>query len=309
MALRIWFGRLILAFGGLALVTSMTHASDPDYRAAIEKWRQEREARLTADDGWLTVAGLFWLQDGENRFGTDPLNDIVLPEGSGPAEIGVFEYRHGKTSVRIKEGVTVTMNGKPVRTAELRPSVPGPPDTLAIGDVTFFVHVSGERYAVRVKDKNSRLLREFKGLRWFPVNEAYRVTARFVAYEAPRTVHVPNILGDLETYTSPGTVALTLNGQDLRMQALSASQDRVWFIFRDLTSGRETYHAARFLYADGPKDGKVVLDFNQAYNPPCAFNPFTTCPLPPPENRLRIRVEAGELDYGHGKTTESAGRP
>lgn len=309
MALRIWLVRLILACGGLALVTSMTHASDPDYRAAIEKWRQEREARLTADDGWLTVAGLFWLQDGENRFGTDPLNDIVLPEGSGPAEIGVFEYRHGKTSVRIKEGVTVTMNGKPVRTAELRPSVPGPPDTLAIGDVTFFVHVSGERYAVRVKDKNSRLLREFKGLRWFPVNEAYRVTARFVAYEAPRTVHVPNILGDLETYTSPGTVALTLNGQDLRMQALSASQDRVWFIFRDLTSGRETYHAARFLYADGPKDGKVVLDFNQAYNPPCAFNPFTTCPLPPPENRLRIRVEAGELDYGHGKTTESAGRP
>lgn len=309
MALRIWFGRLILACGGLALIASMTHASDADYRAAIEKWRQEREARLTADDGWLTVAGLFWLQDGENRFGTDPLNDIVLPEGSGPAEIGVFEYRHGKTSVRIKDGVRVTMNGKPVRTAELRPSVPGPPDTLAIGDVTFFVHVSGERYAVRVKDKNSRLLREFKGLRWFPVNEAYRVTARFVAYEAPRTVQVPNILGDLETYTSPGTVAFTLNGQDLRMQALSASQDRVWFIFRDLTSGRETYHAARFLYADGPKDGKVVLDFNQAYNPPCAFNPFTTCPLPPPENRLRIRVEAGELDYGHGKTTESAGRP
>ena len=159
-----------------------------------------------------------------------------------------------------------------------------------------FVHRSGERYAIRLRDQESRIRREFAGLRWFPVDEKYRVTAEFSPYAEPRHVLVPNILGDTETYTSPGSVVFTLDGQQFRMVPLWEGRE-LFFIFRDLTTGQETYPAARFLYAEAPADGKVVLDFNKAYNPPCAFNPYTTCPLPPPENRLRVRIEAGELDY------------
>lgn len=292
----------------VTMLAGAAAGADEAYRASIEKWRKEREERLKAPDGWLTVAGLFWLTEGENRFGSDTTNDIVFPERA-PAEIGTFDYRNGKVTVRIKEGVNVLMSGKPfdaARTVELKPSVPGPPDTLTLGDLTFFVHVSGDRKAIRLRDKNSRILKEFVGLRWFPINEAYRVKGTFKPLEKPQPRDVPNILGDLEHYESPGTVTFTLHGQTITVEVLSSGQDRLWLIFRDLTSGKETYPSARFLYADRPKEGnEVVLDFNQAYNPPCAFNPYTTCPLPPHQNRLRVRVEAGEMDYpGHKKATE-----
>ena len=268
-----------------------------DYRAEIEAWRVNREQGLKADDGWLTVAGLFFLKNGENSFGADPLNDIVLPAGSAPAQLGVFEFDRDTITVRAAPGRSVTVNGQAVREAVLRPSGPqGPADRLTSRALTMFVHRSGERYAIRLRDHESRIRREFAGLRWFPVDEKYRVTAEFSPYAEPRHLLVPNILGDTETYTSPGSVAFTLDGEQFRMVPVWEG-DELFLIFRDLTTGQETYPAARFLYAEAPTDGKVVLDFNKAYNPPCAFNPYTTCPLPPPENRLRVRIEAGELDY------------
>jgi hypothetical protein len=167
-----------------------------------------------------------------------------------------------------------------------------------IADLSLFVHASGKRQAIRLRDKNSAIRREFKGCRWYPIDAAYRIEGRLMHYNAMKRVQLPNILGDIEEYTSPGLVVFTLQGRQIKMEPVLSSRGRYWFVFRDQTSGKETYGAARFLYADAPgADGKVVIDFNRAYNPPCAFNPHTTCPLPSPQNRLAVPIKAGELDY------------
>src|SRR6516162_5455203 len=163
-----------------------------------------------------------------------------------------------------------------------------------------FVIQRANRFGIRLKDKNSATRKAFSGLKYFPVQEQYRVEARFLPYDPPKKIAVPNILGDTEEEPSPGYVEFTLSGQKCRLDPVSAG-DELFFIFRDLTSGKETYPSGRFLYTDMPKNGEVVLDFNKAVNPPCAFTPFATCPLPPKQNHLPIRIEAGELRYGHLK--------
>jgi uncharacterized protein (DUF1684 family) len=276
----------------------VSHADDAAaYRTSVEKWRQDYEADLRSDHGWLTVSGLFWLHEGENKFGSDPTNDIVLPDAA-PAEAGYFEFHAGKTTAHIKAGVAASMNGKPVETAEL------PPDSrterLRLGNLTLWVHASGDRYAIRLRDPNSALRRDFHGLEWFPVDESYRVTARFVAYDKPKDVSIQNLAGDSLTLPINGYAAFTLQGQEFRLEAYFDPPENptaLSFVIRDLTGGKETYGAARFLDADPPKNGTVILDFNEAYNPPCAYNPYTTCPLPPPGNRMRTRIEAGEKAY------------
>jgi uncharacterized protein (DUF1684 family) len=160
-----------------------------------------------------------------------------------------------------------------------------------------WVHKSGERFAIRLRDHDSPIRKAFTNLRWFPVDADYRVTARFVPYDSPKPVSMLNVLGDIERFFSPGYAVFTLHGQELRLEPVISKQGHLFFVFRDGTSGRETYGAARFLYADGTQNGHVILDFNKAYNPPCAFNPHTTCPLPPEDNRLTVRIEAGELNY------------
>jgi uncharacterized protein (DUF1684 family) len=193
----------------------------------------------------------------------------------------------------------VSVNGKPATTAFLRCDTdPGGPDSLTAGGLTMFVIHRGQRYAVRLKDKNSEFRQAFTGLHWFPVREDYRIVARFVPYDAPHKIAIPNILGETEEEPSPGYAVFTLHGHSYRLDPV-LEDDQLFFIFRDQTSGKETYGSGRFLYATMPKEGKVVLDFNKAYNPPCAFTPFATCPLPPKENRLAVRIEAGELNYGH----------
>jgi hypothetical protein len=305
---------LLLGLIPLAFASVTTNAA---YRAEIEKWRQQREARLKSDDGWLTVAGLFWLKEGDNRFGSSPLNDIVLPEATVTAETGNFILRDGKVTLHVNSPGTGTkatakgraggsakilLDGKPIQgdAVMLPDSDDKGPSVLTIGDLTLLVHASGARLGIRLKDKNSRLRREFVGLSWFPVDESYRVTAQYLSYASPKEVQIPNILGDVDKMASPGEVTFTLQGKQLRMEAVQDDPNSLWFIFRDMTSGKETYGAARFLYSDLPVNGKVVLDFNKAYNPPCAFNPYTTCPLPPPENRLPVGIEAGEKKYSHG---------
>ena len=277
------------------LLVSADRAMTQDYAAQIEAWRVDREEKLKADDGWLTVAGLFFLNEGENSFGSSPLNDIVLR--TGPAYAGVFILRGGAVTARAPAGEALSVNGRDVAAARLWPREGDVRQVVEIGPLTLYVHYSGPRLAIRLRDLDSELRRRFTGLRWFPVDESYRVRGRYVPHGEPRTVELSNILGDVETARSSGSVVLTVGGKELRMTAIDQG-GRLWFIFRDLTSGRETYPAARFLYADRPaEDGYTTLDFNRAYNPPCAFNPYTTCPLPPRENRLPVRIEAGERDY------------
>jgi uncharacterized protein (DUF1684 family) len=271
--------------------------SDP-YLADIAKFREAREAALKTDTGWLTIAGLFFLTKPETTFGSDVANDIVLPAGA-PPRAGTFTLRDGKVSVRAVPGVSFVLNGKSITGAELKSDGSGPPDRIELQDLALWVHESGERLAIRLRDRNNRLRREFTGLKWYAVKQAYRVDAEYLPFETAKTMQIPNILGDIDTMVSPGTVAFSLDGQRLQMVAIVDPDHpkELWFIFRDLTTGKETDPAARFLYTPMPENGKVTLDFNRAQNPPCAYNAFATCPLPPPENRMPVRVEAGERIY------------
>jgi hypothetical protein len=282
----------VMGFGIVGTGAAVSAAND--YAEEIEAWRADREARLKADDGWLTVSALFFLPEGESRFGSSPRNDLVLPEPF-PAEAGVLDRRGRTVSVRTA-GDPLTVDGEPVTAAQLYPAEGRV--TLTMGPVSFWVHESGERLAIRVRDTESAIRRNFTHLDWYPVDESYRVRGKFTPHAEPLTVRTMNILGDIETYQSTGHVTLTVAGREVRMLPVN-SGDQLWFILRDATSGDETYPAARFLYADAPDaDGWTTVDFNKAYNPPCAFNPHTTCPLPPPDNRLEVRVEAGEKSYG-----------
>jgi uncharacterized protein (DUF1684 family) len=276
----------------LLCVISAAATDDSTYRASVEKWRQAYEAGLKSDTGWLTVNGLFWLHEGENSFGSGPLNDIVLPP-SAPPEAGSFEFHAGKTVVHVKPGVPATLHGRAVPTAEMRPDSD---DQLVLGNLTLYIHASGERYTVRMRDAHSRLRKQFAGTHWFPVDESYRVVGRYVPFDKPKQIQIQNVMGDTLAETIPGYVGFSLHGKELRLEPEVDGSDAS-FVFRDLTSGHETYAASRFLDTKIEKDGRVVLDFNEAYNPPCAYNPYTTCPLPPPENRLRVRIEAGEKRY------------
>ncbi|HKI10837.1 MAG TPA: DUF1684 domain-containing protein [Candidatus Acidoferrum sp.] len=291
---------LLLVFIFIACVVSADSAA---YRQSVEKWRHDYEAQLTSDSGWLSVSGLFWLHEGENRFGSDPLNDIVLP-AAAPAQAGTFDFHAGRTTVHIHPGVTATINGKPVESAELRPD--NRDDHLVLGDLTLYVHASGDRFALRLKDKHSPLLKSFTGLRWFPVDESYALSARFIPYDSPKQFDSQNVLGDPIKMDIVGYVLFSLHGQEYRLEAEANPDKTLFIVFRDLTSGKETYPASRFLDTDLPKDGPagktvqtVQLDFNKAYNPPCAYNPYTTCPIPLPANRLRVEIPAGEKLYKH----------
>jgi len=270
-------GRILLtALAGFALLAASS------YQGEIAEWRHQREDALKRDGGWLTVAGLFWLHDGPNAFGKDPSNDIVLPDG--PAHAGVFELHEGKVTVKTD--------------AAARELWPDSLDVAKAGRLSLFAIKRSDKYGIRLKDPDSEYRRGFHGIEYYPAKEEYRVTAKFVT--VPTKIPILNILGQTEPMESPGYAAFRLNGQDVRLRPVfeEPNAKQLFFIFRDQTSGKETYGAGRFLYSDLPHDGTVVLDFNKAYNPPCAFTPYATCPLPPSENRLAIKVEAGEKKYG-----------
>ncbi|HWQ13638.1 MAG TPA: DUF1684 domain-containing protein [Roseiflexaceae bacterium] len=268
------------------------------YEQEILAWRAEMEAALRSDTGWLTVVGLFWLHEGENTVGSDEGCDVLLPQ-TAPPLLGRIELRDGTATLHVAPGAPVAVNGEPAASRALRSDVPGPADVVSVDDVSFFLIQRGTRLGVRVRDRNSRARREFGGRQWFPVREEYRVEAAFTAYDPPRQLQVLNVLGEMEEMVGAGYVTFTLQGHPARLEAVGTKGGRLWFIFRDQTSGRETYPAARFLYAGPPEGGRVTLDFNRAYSPPCAFTDYATCPLPPPGNNLPLRVEAGELWLGH----------
>jgi uncharacterized protein (DUF1684 family) len=274
--------------------------------AALSAFHVEREKALLADNGWFTVAGLHFLNPGENKFGSDPLNDIVLEFADVPKQAGVITMNGNQVTIKAADGQMLTYNGKPVKEGPLRLSDQGrPADLITFKGTTFFLHFSGPRLAIRVRDQNAPLRKNFSGLKWYPANPAMKVTGQFTPLAAPKVVQAPTILGDLEPFTVPGNVSVTIGGKTANMEAWK-SGDRLWFVFRDLTSADTTYPSARFLYTDAPgPDGKVTLDFNRAQNPPCAYNPWTTCPLPPSANKLAVRIEAGEKRY-HSEATSNA---
>jgi uncharacterized protein len=265
----------------LLLCAGMALAAVSRYQSEIAAWRSEREAKLKADGGWLSLTGLFWLHDGANPFGKAEANEIVLSDG--PDRAGIFELHDGK--------VTVRENGA------AKPIAHDSADVVKVGRLSLFVIKRGDKFGIRVKDPDSPYRRNYHGIASFPVDEKYRVAAKWVA--APRQIPILNILGQTEQSENPGYAVFHLAGKELRLYPIfeEPGAKELFYIFRDLTTGKETYPAGRFFYSDLPKNGEVVLDFNKAYNPPCAFTPYATCPLPPKENHLPVRIEAGEKTY------------
>jgi uncharacterized protein (DUF1684 family) len=288
-----------LALAVTLLLSDQARASSAGYAAEIQKHRDERVADLTKPNGWLAVAGLFWLHEGMNTAGSDPDKAVRLP-ARAPKTLGAFELKQGTVTFTADAGVRLTANGKPVNQFTFEPEK-GEDSAIAIAGLTLFVIKRGDRYAVRLLDPETDQRRGFKGLRYFPVQRAFRVRAVFKPYAKARQVPVPNVLGMTVPMESPGYVTFTLNGKSYRLEPVYETEKRedLFFIFKDLTSGKETYGAGRFLHTPLPKNGSVDLDFNKAYNPPCAFTAFATCPLPTKQNQLPVAIRAGELNYAH----------
>ena len=272
---------------------------DAAEEARVALWRKTRLERLTSPTGWLTLAGLHWLKSGTQTVGSAEANDLRFP-AAAPAKLGTLYLDSDKITFTASEGVDVKLDGKPVQRVELVSDEHGKPTLLTSGTFSFFVIKRNDRYAIRLRDTESKPRREFHGIEMFPARSRFRVTARWEPADKPVEVPVPTILGTIDKMPSPGVAAFELDGQTLRLRpVLEEGDPRPFFIFADATTGKTTYGAGRFLYADPPQNGQLVLDFNQSYNPPCAFTPYATCPLPPEGNKLALAIEAGEKNYGH----------
>jgi uncharacterized protein (DUF1684 family) len=261
----------------------------------VEKWRAKHETDYRRD--WASIAGLHALKPGVNTVGSGQANDIVLPD-SAPATLGRFVLQDRKVRFEPAPGATVLLEKQPVTTAiEMRDDSLPRPDELVVGDIRLVVHISGDSRSIRVRDPNGPLAKGFLGFSWFPIDLQYRVVGRFIKDAEPQRIKVLNTFGDLDEYATEGVVEFQLLGESLKLRPFTTRPKRLYFVFKDASSGHETYEAARLLYADLLDDGTTVLDFNQAYNPPCAFNPYTTCPIPLRENQLRVKILAGEKAY------------
>ena len=273
----------------------------------VSRWRAQRIAALTSDSGWLTLVGLFWLRQGDNSFGRAADNALVLDHPALPARCGAFVLRGRSVRFEPAAGCAVTYAGRPVGSLELTADSGGNPTVLELGSLRFFVIERSGNLGVRVRDLNNPHRTGFQGLSYFPVSTGWVFDAHFEPYEPAHRIRIINILGMEQDYASPGAVVFVKDGREWRLDTvLEAPGDQELFImFADATSGHETYGAGRFLHVPVPSAGRTRLDFNESYNPPCALNDFATCPLPPPQNRLSLRVEAGEKSYAGGPAHES----
>ncbi len=282
----------------LCLLSIPFFAMAGTFEESVDQWRQKYEASLRAETGWLSVAALGWLHEGDNRIGSEPSSAVVLPVRA-PRHVGVVSLRDGKASFTAAPGISVRVNGKPAVHADLAPDTAPAPDRMQIGELQAMIIKRGARYGLRVRDPHAEAREHFTGLHWFPPDPKYHVTARFVSYNPPKKIPITNILGDTEDEECPGYAEFQLNGQTFRLEPVMESPTELFFMFRDETSRAETYGSGRFLNTPLAKNGKLVVDFNQAHNPPCAFTRFATCPIPPKQNRMMTRVEAGEKRYDH----------
>ncbi len=292
--------RHLLFFAAAGLTAALLPAAeDADYVSEVNVARTQREQRLTAPDGWLSLIGLHFVSPGENSIGSAKDNAIVL--AAGPAYLGVVRLADdGNVKLLVNPGVEVSVKGQPVFATDLGDGRQEHAVTAVTGTMSFYVIDRGGRKALRVKDSESKRRTHFQGIDYFPIDPVWRIEAEWVPFDRPREVPIRNIIGQVSPALVLGKAVFTRDGHTLELLPIQESpEDELFFVISDLTSGDQTYAAARFLYADPPRDGKVVLDFNRAVNPPCAFTPFATCPLPPPENQLPIAVTAGEQDY-HG---------
>jgi uncharacterized protein (DUF1684 family) len=269
------------------------------YLEEIERWHACRLARLTGPDGWLSLVGLEWLEEGENAVGSDPSNQVVLPAGRAPARVGTVTLEDGVATLAADAGIRLTHDHRPVRRITLRDDLHGEPTVVRLGDLSFHVINRAGRLAVRVKDSTSPVRAGFRGIDRYPVDSRWKIEAGFESFDPPRQIPVSNVLDFEETMVAPGALSFEIGRTACRLVAFrEVGSDDLFIVFGDRTNRDDTYQAGRYLYARPPGDaGLVVVDFNKAYNPPCVFTPYATCVLPLPESRLPVRIEAGEKRY------------
>lgn len=273
---------------------------DPEtHGAEVEAWVERRIDGLRRPDSWLSVVGLTWLQRGENTFGADTANDVVFPGEGVPARAGSFFLEGEEVRMEVAADSEITVDGELVSTVSLTSDASGRPTSPRLGSLRWQVIQRQDLIGVRVRDTASAALAGFDGIETFPVSLDWRIPARLDGYDPPRTIEVPNVLGQINEQTSPGALVFRVGGEKLRLDVTGdPARGSLSVVFGDLTNGSETYGGGRFLTVEAPDEkGRTYVDFNKAYNPPCVFTAFATCPLPPPQNRLRVRIEAGEKVY------------
>ena len=269
-------------------------ASDPAYAKSVQDWRVRVEQSLRKDNGWLTLAGRYPLKPGENTFGTAPTNDIVFPPGLGPPGMGSVFVEPGRVTVRLVEGLKMKKDGIEF-TDKVMGTDPENRDWVSMGRAAFHIIERDGKYVLRLADNESEVRKRFGARVWYPVSDRYRVPAKFVAYNPPRKIPIVNVLDEVSDEPAPGYIEFELDGRKYTLDVVG-DDEGLFTIFRDPTAGDTTYASGRFLYVEEkPKPGEIFkLDLNRAYNPPCAFSEFTTCPLPPKQNILKVKIEAGE---------------
>ena len=270
----------------------------PEYFEEIKKWDEHRLERLKADDGWLNLVGRTWLKPGENKFGSAKDNDVLIESDKVPDYMGIFVFEDSTVTMKVNDGVEILYNGNPVKEMVMIGDGNKDMTVFQYGSIKWNLIVRNELYGIRFRDLESEFVKSFKGIERFPVNEDWRTEAKYEAYDPPKIINVPNVLGQVDEEPSPGAIVFIKDNQTYRIDAIDAG-NRLWFIFADGTSGEETYGGGRFLYTDkADSNGIVIVDFNKAYDPPCVLTKFATCPLPPKQNYLTLRITAGEKMYG-----------
>lgn len=271
---------------------------DARFLADNAAWREQRKDELLAPDGWTSLVGLHWIELKSHFVGSGPDSGIKL--AVGPAKLGMLTQQGGRIFLTPEREAALTFDGEPLKgRVELRSDRDAQPSAIGFDDGKGLLTVieRGGRHALRVKHADAESRTQFAGLDYWPVEEGWRIEGRFIPHPPGKTLTIVDVIGVATESPNPGAVEFERDGKTFQLEALGAPGGPLFFVMADRTSGHGSYPAGRFLDAEGPKDGKVVLDFNRAYNPPCAFTPYATCPLPPAENRLDLRVDAGEKAY------------
>ncbi|MBK7632032.1 MAG: DUF1684 domain-containing protein [Ignavibacteriales bacterium] len=291
----LFFSVLIITFA-----CTQKPTADPNYVKEIKDWDAKRVSRLKADDGWLNLAGRFWLRPGISTFGSAKDNDLIVESAAFPQYAGTFLFVDSNVTFKVDKDIEVLLNGNPVKEIKLIDDQKKDITVLQIGSVKFNLIIRDTLYGIRFRDLNSELVKNFKGIERFPIDENWKLNATFETYNPPKEIAVPNILGQVNKEKSSGAVVFKKNGGYYKIDAVDEGDENLFLIFADHTSGVETYGGGRFMYVSKPDStGTILLDFNKAFNPPCVFTKFATCPMPPIQNYLKLRIEAGEKVYGH----------
>jgi uncharacterized protein len=271
--------------------------NNEEYIQGITKWRQEMDTNLRRENGWLALAGLYWLRHGINLIGSDPEADIHLPERS-PEKLGTFEFDGNNVTLNVEGNIPVEVNGTAARNVLLDADQEDVPSFITFDDIRMVVIRRSKGVGIRVWDNQREQRRTFPSRQWYPVKPEFRIPAVYTRYEIPKVVKMPDILGAVLDEPMQGFVTFELNGQKHELIVEELPDRRLFIQFMDRTNGNPTYPSGRYHYADAHINGRTFLDFNKAYSPPCAFTSYATCTFPPQENHLNVAIEAGEIYPG-----------